>query len=135
MNIGWYGTSYDTYPFADLLAHSTLKSNLSRAALLTRAVDAGEGQFNAAGAFCAQTGIHTGRSPKDRFIVRDEVTEHTIDWGAVNQPLSPTHFASLKQWVLALMTYLRAPLGPKLWTSSVRRWRVNYWWARPADVL
>src|SRR5699024_5340439 len=35
------------------------------------------------------------RSPKDRFVVRDAVTENTIDWGAVNQPIEPEVFDKL----------------------------------------
>lgn len=40
------------------------------------------------GALTATTGERTGRSPKDRFIVRDANTENTVDWGAVNQAIS-----------------------------------------------
>lgn len=79
-----------------LLSKTTLRSNLSRADLLSEAVSAGEGVLSADGAFCATTGAYTGRSPKDRFVVRDGETESTIDWGAVNQPMSPAHFATLK---------------------------------------
>ncbi len=80
----------------DLLSKTNLQSNLSRDDLLTAAVAAGEGRLSADGAFCATTGAFTGRSPKDRFVVRDAETESTIDWGAVNQPMSPAHFANLK---------------------------------------
>lgn len=46
-------------------------------------------------ALVVTTGKRTGRSPKDRFIVRDNITEHTIDWNDINQPLSTEHFAYL----------------------------------------
>ena len=46
-------------------------------------------------ALVVTTGKRTGRSPKDRFIVCDPITEHTIDWNDINQPLSTEHFASL----------------------------------------
>ncbi len=52
------------------------------------------------GALCIDTGKFTGRSPKDRFIVQDEVTENTVDWGAVNKPLSLDHYATLKKDIL-----------------------------------
>jgi phosphoenolpyruvate carboxykinase (ATP) len=48
------------------------------------------------GALATLTVPHTGRSPKDRFIVRDEGTESTVDWGGVNVPLSPEHFDALR---------------------------------------
>ena len=57
---------------------------------------AGEGRQTVDGAFCATTGAYTGRSPRDRFVVHNAETETTVDWGAVNQPMRPAHFASLK---------------------------------------
>src|SRR5205085_9111637 len=47
-------------------------------------------------AFCAQTAIHTGRSPKDKFVVCDEQTEKTI-WWEKNGKLSPQQFDVLLQ--------------------------------------
>jgi phosphoenolpyruvate carboxykinase (ATP) len=52
------------------------------------------------GALATLTVPHTGRSPKDRFIVRDTATEKTVDWGAVNVPLSPEHFDELRRDVV-----------------------------------
>ena len=52
--------------------------------------------MSADGAFVAETGAFTGRSPKDRFIVRDDMTATSVNWGKVNQPLSPESFAALK---------------------------------------
>lgn len=50
-----------------------------------------------AGALVLRTGEFTGRTPRDRYIVRDEVTADSVAWGAVNQPLSPEHAAALEQ--------------------------------------
>ena len=47
------------------------------------------------GAFVVRTGQFTGRSPKDKYIVRDAGTEATVDWGAVNQPRTPEGFEGL----------------------------------------
>src|SRR5688572_22640799 len=52
----------------------------------------GEGKLCDAGALVIQTGECTGRAPKDKFLVRDEVTENTVDWNEVNIPISETHF-------------------------------------------
>jgi phosphoenolpyruvate carboxykinase (ATP) len=49
------------------------------------------------------TGKFTGRSVKDKFIVRDAETEDTIWWGKINQPMSPEHFAALKADFLAAL--------------------------------
>src|SRR5581483_5151303 len=46
-------------------------------------------------------GQFTGRSPKDKFIVRDQTTDGTVDWGPVNQPISEDHFDRLFSKVLA----------------------------------
>jgi phosphoenolpyruvate carboxykinase (ATP) len=53
------------------------------------------------GALATLTVPHTGRSPKDRFIVRDDGTADAVDWGAVNLPMSPEHFDALRADVVA----------------------------------
>lgn len=49
------------------------------------------------GSILATTGRRTGRSPKDRFIVKDAITESTVDWGSVNQPIDVAVFDALWQ--------------------------------------
>jgi phosphoenolpyruvate carboxykinase (ATP) len=71
----------------DLRASGTLHRNLASAVLVQRAIRDGEGSLVAAGAFATTTGPHTGRSPKDRFIVDRPSLRAAIDWGNVNQPL------------------------------------------------
>jgi phosphoenolpyruvate carboxykinase (ATP) len=66
------------------------------ARLVEHALQAGEGILAAHGALAVDTGKFTGRSPGDKFIVRDDLTRDLIDWGAVNQPISPEKFALLK---------------------------------------
>jgi phosphoenolpyruvate carboxykinase (ATP) len=70
-------------------------NNLTRAELAEFAVLRGEGKFTNAGAIVVETGARTGRSPKDRFIVDEPSTSESIDWGAVNQPISPQIFDAL----------------------------------------
>ena len=53
------------------------------------------------GALVCNTGKFTGRTPKDRFIVRDYNTDRTIDWGDVNQPFDPERFDALHERMLA----------------------------------
>jgi phosphoenolpyruvate carboxykinase (ATP) len=69
--------------------------NLSSTALFEMAVRRGEGQVVAGGAFNAVTTPHTGRSPNDKFIVKEPDSEERIWWGKVNQPISPEHFELL----------------------------------------
>ncbi len=70
--------------------------NLAPAALLEAAIRKGEGSLTAQGAFVGVTTPHTGRSPKDKFLVREPSSEADIDWGAVNQPLAPESYELLK---------------------------------------
>jgi len=69
--------------------------NLSAPALIEAAVRRGEGILADMGPFVAVTAPHTGRSPNDKFVVREATTEEDVDWGAVNQPISTEHFERL----------------------------------------
>ena len=75
--------------------------NLSPADLLERAVRRGEGQLTAGGAFLGITRPHTGRSPDDKFVVREPSSEGEVWWGKVNVPLEPAHYETLKADVAA----------------------------------
>ena len=54
--------------------------NLTEPALYEHAIAAGEGSIVEGGAFCAETGHHTGRSPKDKHTVVDALTENSVWW-------------------------------------------------------
>jgi phosphoenolpyruvate carboxykinase (ATP) len=75
--------------------------NLGAAQLLEHAVRRQEGLFSRGGAYVVRTGQFTGRSPKDKFIVRDDSTESTVQWGPVNQPMSEAGFERLWAKMLA----------------------------------
>src|SRR5882672_3372729 len=62
--------------------------NLIAPELFQAAARRGEGEFADMGPFVAVTTPHTGRSPNDKFIVREPGSEKDVDWGKVNQPLS-----------------------------------------------
>jgi phosphoenolpyruvate carboxykinase (ATP) len=69
--------------------------NLSTAQLVEMAVMRNEGHLSRYGAFVALTGEHTGRSPNDKYTVKDAITADTIDWGKVNVPFDRDHFDAL----------------------------------------
>lgn len=71
--------------------------NLSTKELVEMALARGEGELAANGALVVNTGKRTGRSPKDRFIVKDKITETTVDWNNINQPLEAEQFQALWQ--------------------------------------
>ena len=69
--------------------------NLLEPALMQEAVQRGEGEIGRGGAFLVSTGKHTGRSPQDKFVVREPSVEDTI-WWENNKPMDPAGFAALK---------------------------------------
>lgn len=73
--------------------------NSGTAQLYEEALRRGEGRVADGGALVVSTGIHTGRSPNDKFILRDQTTDKTI-WWENNKAISPEHFAHLKQDLL-----------------------------------
>ncbi len=75
--------------------------NLGTAQLLEHAVRRREGLFATGGSYVVRTGQFTGRSPRDKFIVRDETTENNVQWGPVNQPMTPAAFDRLYSKMLA----------------------------------
>jgi phosphoenolpyruvate carboxykinase (ATP) len=75
--------------------------NLSPAVLVEHALARNEGMLAANGAFAATTGSHTGRSPKDKFIVANEESAAKIWWGEYNHPMSPETFEGVRRSLAA----------------------------------
>ena len=75
--------------------------NLPPAEIYEHALARGEGRMAHMGGFCATTTPHTGRSPNDKFTVREGETEETVDWGNVNVPFSADDFERLRADVVA----------------------------------
>ena len=79
----------------------TVHYQLSPEELVDQALSRGEGQLNDTGALCIHTGEFTGRSPLDKFTVRDSITEKTVNWNHQNIPIEEKYFVRLKQKMLA----------------------------------
>ena len=62
--------------------------NLNPTELIEESIKNGEGHLTDTGALMCDTGTFTGRSPKDRFIVKDELTEDKVWWGNINIGIS-----------------------------------------------
>ncbi|MBC8129580.1 MAG: phosphoenolpyruvate carboxykinase [Rhizobiaceae bacterium] len=73
---------------------SSLRWNMNEVELTETAIRRGEGQFTAHGALVVTTGQHTGRSAKDKFVVRDANTDPAIWWDN-NKPMEPAAFERL----------------------------------------
>jgi phosphoenolpyruvate carboxykinase (ATP) len=80
--------------------------------LIMQAVEKGEGFLSSTGALVVSTGEFTGRSPKDRFIVKDALTGSAVDWNELNQPIEEKYFRQLFD---KMMTYLQ---DKKLWVRD-----------------
>lgn len=72
--------------------YKNLYRNSSVEELIKFATERGEGTLSDTGALVVNTGKYTGRSPKDRFIVKDDITKDTINWGDVNLPIDEKVF-------------------------------------------
>ncbi|MDE3253472.1 MAG: phosphoenolpyruvate carboxykinase (ATP), partial [Bacteroidota bacterium] len=72
---------------AELFANSSLHYQLSPAELVEQTLLKGQGVLNDTGALCIRTGEFTGRSPKDKFIVKDHITADAVDWNQFNIPI------------------------------------------------
>ena len=81
----------DKFGFKDLTA---VHWNLGAPALYEHAITAGEATIVQGGALCAETGVHTGRSPKDKHTVVDALTENTVWWDG-NRKLTQANFQLL----------------------------------------
>ncbi|RDC56992.1 phosphoenolpyruvate carboxykinase (ATP) [Pedobacter chinensis] len=81
--------------YLNLGENIAVKYQLSPTELIDEALLNKEGTLASSGALAVDTGKFTGRSPKDRFIVNDEVTENMVWWGDVNIKISSAHFDQL----------------------------------------
>jgi phosphoenolpyruvate carboxykinase (ATP) len=87
------------------LAHApAVHRNLSVASLYEHALRRGEGELGAHGQFVVATGEHTGRSPKDKFFVREPSSEADIDWGDTNRAIDAATFDRLLDRVAAYLS-------------------------------
>lgn len=75
-------------------------ANLSPEALLEEAVKGGEGIIARGGAFVVSTGRYTGRSPNDKFVVREPSSEDKVWWSDVNRPIEQEKFDALLRRVI-----------------------------------
>lgn len=84
----------------DLGSAAQVYRNLSTPELVQLAIERGEGELAVGGVLVAKTGKYTGRTPKDKFVVKDSLTADKVDWSN-NQPMDPATFASLVEKVSA----------------------------------
>jgi len=87
----------------ETIKEGRLYANLSVPQLYEQALRRHEGTLGADGQFIAETGQHTGRSPRDKYFVREPGSEAHIDWSDANQEISPAVFDALYDRVQAYL--------------------------------
>ena len=113
---------------ADLALHgvraAAIHRNLPPASLIEAAVRREEGRLTADGSFVAITRPHTGRSPDDKFVVREPTTEDQI-WWERNAPFSPEQYDALKSEVVAHLSAQDALFVTDLYCGADPKHRLN----------
>ena len=77
----------DNLDYLNIKQYNKIYRNLSIPQLVDFAIKRGEGVLSDKGALVVNTGKYTGRSPKDRFIVKDDITKDVLNWSDVNLPI------------------------------------------------
>lgn len=103
-------------PFEDLksigITTEKIHYQLSPAELTSQSVARGEGVLNDTGALLINTWKFTGRSPQDKFTVKDAITENSVHWNNFNIPMEEKYFFQLKE---KMLKYLE---GKELWVRD-----------------
>ncbi|MBM4194911.1 MAG: phosphoenolpyruvate carboxykinase (ATP) [Gemmatimonadetes bacterium] len=99
--------------------------------LIQEAIRRGEGQLADMGPFCAVTSPHTGRSPKDKFVVEEASSAADVDWGAVNQKITEAHFDTLQADVKAYLNGLSDLFVQDLYCGADAAYRLSCRYVTP----
>lgn len=93
--------------------------------LVQQTLDMGEGVLNDTGALVIRTGEFTGRSPKDKFIVRDEISSDSVHWNDFNLPIEEKFFFIIKQKITDYLAKIPQVWVRDAYACSDPRYRVN----------
>lgn len=107
-----------------LLKSSKVHRNLHSSLLVEHAIRRGEALLADNGALVGYTGKFTGRTPKDKFTVKDSVTADLVHWGDVNQPFDPEKFDALFERVLEFMRRRDELFVQDLYSGADSRYRL-----------
>ena len=105
--------------------NAELHWNLGTDELVESAVQNGEGKLSKDKALVVKTGKHTGRSARDKFIVKDDETSDSIWWGKTNVAMTPEHFSALKEDFMAAVSEKDTLYVADLFGGSQPEHRVN----------
>lgn len=91
----------------------SIRYQLSPDELIRDTIRLGEGELNDTGALVIRTGEFTGRSPKDKYTVRDEITTETVHWNEFNIPMDEKYFDRIFDRVTRYLNHL-----PEIWVRD-----------------
>ena len=91
--------------YLNIKDYNNLYRNISTPKLIEFAVKREEGVLSDKGALVVNTGKYTGRSPNDRFIVKDNITKDTVNWGKGNLPIDEHVFDKIYNDVLSYLKH------------------------------
>jgi phosphoenolpyruvate carboxykinase (ATP) len=103
----------------------TVYTNLSTERLVELSLERGEGVLASNGALCCDTGERTGRSPKDKFVEDTPAIHDAIDWGKVNQPISPENFSKIEALATEYMNTKNELFRFNGYAGADERYRLN----------
>ncbi len=86
------------------IENAIVNYQLSSQELHNETLAKGQGRQASNGALAVNTGEFTGRSPKDRFIVEDDITRDRVWWGDINIPFSPEKFDALYEKITGYLS-------------------------------
>jgi len=106
--------------------------NLVQTVLIDTAIRRNEGQLAHMGPFCAVTSPHTGRSPNDKFVVKEASSENNVDWGKVNQPFAAEKFDVLLADVRAYLNNRDDLFVQDLYCGADPKYRLSVRYVSPS---
>ena len=96
-----------------LKVSGSIHYQLSAEELVSQCIERNEGRLTDSGALAINTGEFTGRSPKDRYMVKDEISTGTVDWNQYNQPIEEKQFDLIFKQVTDYLNLL-----PEIWVRD-----------------
>jgi len=114
-----------------LAPSGTVHWNLVAPALIQDAIRRGEGQLADMGPFCSVTSPHTGRSPNDKFLVKEPSSEADVDWGKVNQPFTEQQFETLRADIIGYLNQQSELFVQDLYCGADAKYRLSVRYISP----
>ena len=107
------------------MKHPNLQDNLSVSALVEATIKSDQGSLSDTGALIIDTGTFTGRSPKDRYLVKDAKTSDRVDWGGINIPFSAEDYDVLEEKILAYAKTCDTVYVRDAYACASQKYRIN----------